>query len=425
LINALRIKDSPRAQVAYESFVRESKPLRARAVEYEEKALDPLIKSKLHGLIKRYDQGQKEISGLAPKLIKDPSSTADINNLEVILEENDLIIAQIADNDDKSSKTLARLKDDISKAGERFAQAAIDGNVVSAADFLDAYKREARNFKQNAQSICSAVSDPLVKAELFASLDNLEALELRLFDFIESENILTDETDEEERTSKIVEILHVADKSRDKLDSEINMALAAEISYLLSQLADHRRPETTLGAVHSTAEKGDQKAIPSTINDFQNRSGNLSDLLVTLERMMVETGETQLASKTKLLVQRLKMLEPSTIAAYEALAFSPKDAGASEFSKGMTAIWEENIRDITNLILGEEGVFTATEIAEGLSMSFLPNIFRKIIRSQCCNLAPVLQGYEHRRGTSCIQECRRVWKVLLGFCSQRNGKHDR
>jgi uncharacterized coiled-coil protein SlyX len=207
----------------------------------------------------------------------------------------------------------------------------------------------------------------------------LEVLENSLYDFIDQYKTLTEVTTEEEKIEKIVEILGVADVSRDKIDSDINKALVSEVAYTLSQLADHRRPETTIGDLFSTAGKGDQKALPEKVNDFQNRSDILSDILSTLERMMTETGETQLASKTKLLIQRLKKLEPSTIAAYESVAHAPKDPGANEFSKIMTTSWEENIRDISNLILGQEGVFTSTEIAEGLSMTHLSNAIRKSI----------------------------------------------
>jgi hypothetical protein len=370
IIQALRKKDSSSAQVAYGLHKDQSRLIRKRAVEYKEKVRqrNPLVLSKLRNLIARFDQGQEEITNLAPKLIESPFDSAGIENLEALLDENDLVIAQIADSNETSNRTISSLKNEISAAGEKFVVAVKDENCFSASDFLDSYKQDARQFKQNAQTLASNISDPAVKAALFESLTNLEELEDRLFDFIEGQKILTEVTSEAEKIPQIVAILSAADMSRDKIDSEINCALVSEVSHTLNQLVDHRRPETTIGAVFAASAKGDQKVLPGTIKDFKARTGTLSDLLSTLERMMTETDETQLSSKTALLVQRLKKLEPSAIAAYEAVAHTPTDAGALEFSKGMTASWEENIREISSLILGQEGVFMSTEIAEGLSM---------------------------------------------------------
>lgn len=368
MIIALREKDSPAAQGAYDDFKDDNKLLRARAIEFIEKASNPVVKSKLENILKRYDQVQDGITTIAPKLIMNPSNESGIiNELEELLEDNDMLLAEIAENNKQGYSPLSKLREKLAETEEKFFNAVEAGDLYSAATFLDTYKRNARHFKQKAQILCGSLPSPTLKEAILDGLDSLETLESQLFDFIDEQKILHEPASERLKISKLSEILSAADKARSKIDSDLKKALVFKIADLLDQLADHSQSETLFGAMFASASNGDRKSLPQKVDDFKDGSGQLSNVIETLKEMSEGSGEEQVAAKLTLLSQRLAQLEPSTITAYEAVAFDPSDSGAKEFSKGMTNMWEENIKDIWYLVIGQEGIFNAPEIAEGLS----------------------------------------------------------
>ncbi|KAJ3088662.1 hypothetical protein HK102_008242 [Quaeritorhiza haematococci] len=263
------------------------------------------------------------------------------------------------------------VKDDFGKLSKKLEEqklklmAAISNKDPKAAmAALVEYKQVADDLLKLASAIAQQVNDPAQKAQIEILIDavtkdrdNLEKL---------TEDLLKNPDDPVLQKRLADQFNHIA-STLDALKNALNAALVGEMVTTFGKLSDYQQlsPEpTVLGKLHQAAVNGDKDALANAAEDFGNTNKYLQDLVGSAIKMANDENP-EMSQHLKLHANRLDQLAPSVVAAAEGLAANPKDETAKQVHKNVMDMWEDGVKEMQNVTIGQEGVFKTGDIIAG------------------------------------------------------------
>ncbi|RKO92004.1 Vinculin family-domain-containing protein [Blyttiomyces helicus] len=164
----------------------------------------------------------------------------------------------------------------------------------------------------------------------------------------------------------LVEALDAAAVLQKTLATLLNRGLVSDLGTLLSTLSNHTEPQTTLGKLHTAAISGDSAGLPAAIAVFEADGERLG----RLASAAMDVAPAHLAQDVRMARDRLAQLVPAVRIAAKMVAEKPGDQSGQEFYKGVVSAWEEGIKDMESVLLGQEGVFAGDELLIGTKNAF-------------------------------------------------------
>ncbi|KAJ3285688.1 hypothetical protein HK104_009373 [Borealophlyctis nickersoniae] len=172
-----------------------------------------------------------------------------------------------------------------------------------------------------------------------------------------------------EKQQRLRDALDALTDRTNALDTALNRAIIGDLSTVLGSLADHTNAGSVLGALHAAAKAGDTAALPTATKDFKEEAGKLHQL-ATMAIDTVGASNPALAQEVRIVRDRVAGLAPAVGVAAEMVVQDPKNAAAQEYLGGVTAAWEDGIKEMQKTVVGQEGVFKAHELIAGTRNAF-------------------------------------------------------
>ncbi|TPX64187.1 hypothetical protein SpCBS45565_g06033 [Spizellomyces sp. 'palustris'] len=218
---------------------------------------------------------------------------------------------------------------------------------------------------QHAQDQIKGLNDPLQKAACETLLTELTNSETRL------QNALKDysahPTPVTERALRSA-LDHLTART-EALQTGLNKSIVSEAGSVIANVGSTTQPGTLLTHIHESVKKGDTKAVQEGLERFDGESEKLYALATTAMDTVCRT-HPQLAQELKVARDRIKGLTSGFKGAAELLAANPADAATQEHYKAVLAAWEDGVKDVQRLVVGQEGVFKAHELISGAKNGF-------------------------------------------------------
>ncbi|KND00678.1 uncharacterized protein SPPG_03801 [Spizellomyces punctatus DAOM BR117] len=218
---------------------------------------------------------------------------------------------------------------------------------------------------QHAQDQIKGLKDPLQKAACETLVTELTNSETRLQKALKDYSAKpTPETERALRTA-----LDNLTARTEALQTGLNKSIVSEAGSVIANVGSTTQPGTLLTHIHESAKKGDTKAVQEGLERFEGESAKLYALATTAMDTVCRT-HPQLAQELKVARDRLKGLTSGLKGATELLVANPADAATQEHYKAVVAAWEDGVKDVQRLMVGQEGVFKAHELVSGAKNGF-------------------------------------------------------
>lgn len=218
----------------------------------------------------------------------------------------------------------------------------------------------------NTDSIASleTLSDPAQKAQIEALITELSEAYHKVQEA--AKEAISDPTNSLKQDA-LRAALDALTSRNEALSTALNRAVVGDLASTFGHLSDPEDASTTLGALISSAKKGDKASMPPATTSFEVEAGRMKHLSMMA---MEAVGEMrpQLLQELRIVRDQLDALAPAVGIAAKMVAENPQDAVAKDYLTGVTAAWVGGVKEMQRIVVGQEGVFKAHELISGTSM---------------------------------------------------------
>lgn len=351
---------------------------------------------RLKPLLIEFEDSLNCIKEKSQQAIRNPSNRDLQNELTIMLDENKQLMSTLQNELNAKLEPYENHVRAIEEFSMHLLQSVKSGDTAYIIDALNANETEQDTLthitegnEKEIRSILKKNSPVLSFLGILSKIeDNGQSVKIRkaLADISERTGSiqqliqeLSQEPENQKKQKQFSKLVDAQIKQWSQLQSTIRRALVGEIATTAASLSDHNRVESILGYQFDVANKGKLGDAELANSDFHHAFNRISDL-TNIAISMVSSMTPQVASDLELQKARLEKLGPSVITAAQGLAANPKDEGVKEFARGILTAWEDSMKEIVNLTIGQEGLFKATEILSG-TQSMLDTQFSSFQKS--------------------------------------------
>ncbi|KAJ3158520.1 hypothetical protein HDU86_002745 [Geranomyces michiganensis] len=230
----------------------------------------------------------------------------------------------------------------------------------------EALVQHAQEFGYNVRDSAQRAQIEEICAELSSTQKSLDKTALAAIDTSAS----TLSSSEQAASSAILraQATRVAGRA-EALQTALTRAVISDAGSVLGNLSTLTARGTVLNRVHVAASTGKVAALADDLEVFGGESRRL-EVVVSAAIDSVVVTNPQMAQELRIVRDRIKGLSVAYGGAARLLVENPEDQAAQAHYRAVSGAWEESVKDIQKMMIGQEGVFKAEEIISGTKSGF-------------------------------------------------------
>ncbi|KAI8911368.1 Vinculin/alpha-catenin [Powellomyces hirtus] len=236
---------------------------------------------------------------------------------------------------------------------------------------MDNQSKATSALVQHAAEYGHAVRDSVQRAQIEDICEELASTQQRLnesAEWIES-GAYTGDGSAAERYARLREDIDRLNARAKALQTAMSRAVISDAGSVIGNLSDPNATGTVINRVHLAAHGGKKSALADDLEAFGSESGRLEAVVsAAIDTVMVSNPQT--AQELRIARDRNKGLSVAYAGAAKLLAASPQDPAAREHYRAVSGAWEDSVKDIQKMMIGQEGVFKAEELMSGTKSGF-------------------------------------------------------